>query len=416
MEETKRTTLTRQELYDRVWATPMSKLCREFGLSDVGLAKICKAHEVPYPPPGYWAKVHSGVPARKLPLKPASDPALDEVRIRGRAAPEPPAAAREAAEAGAAAERQAENRIEVAATLADPLPLVERTARNLTAAKPGPDGRVRPRAGRCLDVEVSPAQVDRAARLLDALVKALEARGYPVSVGDEERPKTWVTVLGERMSVRLEEGLEHRERVESFFDRRHKHDSVPNGKLVLRIDDTLGWGYRRQWSDGKKALDGMLNSVVAGLVKAAETSVGLREENARREREAKEAERRRREAEERQRQEAARVQDFNDKLAAWEQAERVRAFVAAVRADAARRGVAVEPGGELDRWLAWAARRADRVDPLAATEPGRRWPPPAGYRVKLADQHRFGWSGYDYDGTPIAPPDPPRPAGGSGGG
>jgi hypothetical protein len=30
---------TRQELYDLVWATPMVKLAKEFGLSDVGLRK-----------------------------------------------------------------------------------------------------------------------------------------------------------------------------------------------------------------------------------------------------------------------------------------------------------------------------------------------------------------------------------------
>jgi len=37
-------TLTRQELYDFVWSTPMTKLAKDFGLSDVGLAKICERH------------------------------------------------------------------------------------------------------------------------------------------------------------------------------------------------------------------------------------------------------------------------------------------------------------------------------------------------------------------------------------
>ena len=35
------TTLTRQELYDCVWAVPVDKLCKEFGLSNVGLGKAC---------------------------------------------------------------------------------------------------------------------------------------------------------------------------------------------------------------------------------------------------------------------------------------------------------------------------------------------------------------------------------------
>ena len=36
-------TLTRQELYDMVWATPMSSLAKDFGISDVALAKRCRA-------------------------------------------------------------------------------------------------------------------------------------------------------------------------------------------------------------------------------------------------------------------------------------------------------------------------------------------------------------------------------------
>ena len=35
-------TLDRGELYDLVWSRPMSQVCQEYGISDVGLATICK--------------------------------------------------------------------------------------------------------------------------------------------------------------------------------------------------------------------------------------------------------------------------------------------------------------------------------------------------------------------------------------
>ncbi len=61
--------LTRKELYDRVWAEPMQTLSRELGLSDVGLAKICRRHGVPVPARGYWAKKRVGkAPAVLAPL------------------------------------------------------------------------------------------------------------------------------------------------------------------------------------------------------------------------------------------------------------------------------------------------------------------------------------------------------------
>ena len=47
--------LTREELYKKVWSRPMRTLAREFGLSDVGLKKTCRRHNIPTPGVGYWA-------------------------------------------------------------------------------------------------------------------------------------------------------------------------------------------------------------------------------------------------------------------------------------------------------------------------------------------------------------------------
>jgi hypothetical protein len=40
--------LTREDLYERVLAEPMSKLAQHYGLSDVGLAKTCKRLRYPF--------------------------------------------------------------------------------------------------------------------------------------------------------------------------------------------------------------------------------------------------------------------------------------------------------------------------------------------------------------------------------
>lgn len=47
-ERRKGTEVTRQALYDQIWSTPMTKLAKEYGISDVALAKICKKLSVPY--------------------------------------------------------------------------------------------------------------------------------------------------------------------------------------------------------------------------------------------------------------------------------------------------------------------------------------------------------------------------------
>ena len=51
---------TRLELFEQVWVTPMTKLAKNFGCSDVGLRKACVKFEIPLPPQGHWQKLLYG--------------------------------------------------------------------------------------------------------------------------------------------------------------------------------------------------------------------------------------------------------------------------------------------------------------------------------------------------------------------
>lgn len=65
--------LSRAELLERVWRTPVDTLAKEWGLSGRGLAKACRRLQVPVPPRGHWARLRAGKPARrpKLPELPS---------------------------------------------------------------------------------------------------------------------------------------------------------------------------------------------------------------------------------------------------------------------------------------------------------------------------------------------------------
>jgi hypothetical protein len=60
--------VSREELYEQVWATPTRSLAAKYGISDVAIGKICKKLCVPKPPPGYWARVAAGHTPSKAPL------------------------------------------------------------------------------------------------------------------------------------------------------------------------------------------------------------------------------------------------------------------------------------------------------------------------------------------------------------
>jgi hypothetical protein len=60
--------LSRTEFYDLVWSKPLTHLAKELGVSDVALHKVCKKHEIPNPPLGWWAKKAAGKPVKQTPL------------------------------------------------------------------------------------------------------------------------------------------------------------------------------------------------------------------------------------------------------------------------------------------------------------------------------------------------------------
>lgn len=53
-------TLSREDLYELAWSKPMRELAKDFGISDVALAKRSRRLVVPVPGRWYWARVDAG--------------------------------------------------------------------------------------------------------------------------------------------------------------------------------------------------------------------------------------------------------------------------------------------------------------------------------------------------------------------
>jgi hypothetical protein len=53
-------TITREELYENLWKTPITKLAKAWGLPYVALIKACEDLNVPRPEPGHWQQVQRG--------------------------------------------------------------------------------------------------------------------------------------------------------------------------------------------------------------------------------------------------------------------------------------------------------------------------------------------------------------------
>lgn len=66
--------MKRSELFEAVWAQPMTKLAASLGISDRGLSNICQRFDVPTPPRGYWRQLQTG---QKLERAVLPDPQKD---------------------------------------------------------------------------------------------------------------------------------------------------------------------------------------------------------------------------------------------------------------------------------------------------------------------------------------------------
>jgi hypothetical protein len=276
------------------------------------------------------------------------------------------------------AERTAELRIVVAGALTDVHPMVKSVERSLRSGSAGDHGILRPRAKHRLDIRVTRSTLDRALRIMDALVKALECRGYTVEISESEPATTSTRVLEEELQFFIEETIQHaehkptpQEKLETALHpwvRWPPYDYAPSGTLQLRIANANRLGVRQTWADGtKQRLEGRLNMFIEGLVRAAEAT---KVERARREqlhRKWQEEERRREEERQQRWREEQRATELKDQMDRWRQASEILEYVAVLRRAST---VALPEDLEihsLQEWMDWATSYAVRISPAVAT-------------------------------------------------
>jgi len=224
-------TVDRHELYRRVWTTPATRLAKEFGISNVGLAKICQRHEIPLPPRGYWQRLAFGKRVRKVPLPKSDDATLAEVRIFRQ-------------QFFSDIESPSESvpkklQIPVQETLAGPHSLIVTTRRHLRSAKAGLDGVLLPDATLHLDIRVTKATLDRSLRIYDALLTHWESLGGSVLIkrqGHNQTPSTVFQLRDDGVPVTMSEEIK-RIAVDPDVCRNWRYRNCkyqPTGRLVIQ--------------------------------------------------------------------------------------------------------------------------------------------------------------------------------------
>lgn len=372
MEEQRPKRISRTELYERVWQTPMIRLGLELGISGNGVAKICQRLHVPYPPRGYWAKKEAGraVTVAELPQLPPGTPT--EVDIY----PPPPQPEEPAAIQAimSAAETSARGVI-VPETLESAHPKVKAW---LAQHKREQAEREREYKRRSRDkwswtkpllADLTERDLYRL-RVTSALFIAVEAAGGRVEdaiitgkvtfmIAGEKIECSIVEKMRQSLLVPREEGTKW-----TAYPEFHQNGLTSSGFLRVTITTYLRGGVKEWVETSSKKIEALLPEVVARIMAAGPILVEW-------ERERKE-EARRREEEEERRQERRRLKQRDEHrwrqfcafATDWQERTRLLTFLAEIERRSHAEANATIAEQQLSEWIVWAQQKIDSLDPL----------------------------------------------------
>jgi hypothetical protein len=386
--------LDRNVLFEQVWATPMSKLCKAYGMTDQGLRKACVKLQIPLPQRGHWAKIAAGYQIARPNLLPYSDADLSkaaEGAVRKAKSRSPAAAPVSvgAIEAPAAPLKLAQLHVAIRVVLpefdtAAEEALLWKRKFDWEQDNPGKTYRgMQPRfgswqyfadAGQLLRathkrsfMRVSLSAYKRGFQLLNSLIEHLEQAGFSVEL-PKNRERLRATRDAATVSIRLAEKLEvgQRKELNSWSkEARFVRTLTPTGRLFIGIEQ-VGYGETQVADRSGFPLENRFADVMAAVEDRLQRSIDTQTEWARQRERSEERERVRQEearlrevAKRAEEAEQARRQALLKEAKDWQQASTLRTYLAHLEERRSAGGQAMDT---FDEWVSWANEVANQLD------------------------------------------------------
>jgi len=350
-------TLTRKQLYDLVWSTPMTSISKKYLLSTTRIRSICKKMNVPIPESGYWQKIQykKSVTIKELPSEFKGD---EEIVLNS------PEESNENDKFISPLSKLITEilcdpnlSLNVPSRLFNPDSLILAAKEDLALEKHPFAGRgdLIGTNGGNIDIRVNHNNVGRALRFMDTLIKLFKARDYVLSSNYQG---TCVIIYGEEINFCLQEKLRTEETINQHNWRSRQY--FPSGILTFRMWHDFRFS-QKIWSDGKKKIDDQLAQILASIELLAKKES---EERKRRDEEHKiwlEKQRIEQEIREQKEKELSEFKLLFVRASRLHQATIIRNYIASVEDHAMRN---VELTEDLIKWIEWAKQKADWYDPL----------------------------------------------------
>jgi hypothetical protein len=374
--------LSRQQLYDLVWSTPMWTLAKQFKISDDGLKSTCARAVIPTPIRGYWAKREAGKPTIQVALPKRAPGMADQIVVGGGNGqayystpeeelrgpvppppefPEPIEAVREriAAVVGTVTVPQ---RVKHWHPMVDQLIKEDERRREQQRSAP---------YRMSWEVTRFDSLVERRRLLiLNALFLAVTKMDGRPAISNYEPRSIQIIFFQQHVGITLERPARVRGTGQNATKRSDTNDTILSLSILQSINSQEN---ATSWQDEDSCkLEALMTEISVEVILTAErqyrdSEIRRYEWRVKRKAELEEQDRQRKTAAERaarerqQRIEKARVDRLLKDATAFRQANDIRRYVDALRTLQAKE--ALTSPEEFDHWSAWALAQADRVDP-----------------------------------------------------
>ena len=349
--------ISRERLFLEIWEEPILRVSQKYGISDVGLAKVCKRLSIPRPPRGYWAKIRTGQKVTKPELPPLKDDQLGNLTIN------PPERTDEdciiSIPRDVSAKIESLNLDSLFADLRGCNHLVSISKNNLENGRIK-NGTIDISNLKCLDLRSSKSSLRRGLLLFQTIISHSLALGWQIDVVEGNgKYNTYITIGNTRVRIRITEQLNRTEDPKKSYSFSKYYEYSPTGNFRFVIEEYWPGYAQKTWSDTKTAkLDFKLKEILIGIWIVSE---GIRLRSIEWENQRKIAEERRRwEAivSREKKLEEIRIKKLLRNVDNWHQCQRIRGFIDHLKTH--------DPciSKEKQAWINWAIKTADSKDPF----------------------------------------------------
>lgn len=350
--------ISREELYNLVWSKPLCILAEEYSISDTGLKKICKKHNIPLPRQGHWQKVKYGKAVTQIELPEIQN---DQVQINlsineGERTTEGSYLSKYLR-----LKKEIENNKSLKLKVPDKLtkshPLIIKTRSDLKTKKPGIWNNTNGlliSSQNVLNLQVSKSNILRALKFMNSLIVLLQQREHDIIV---ENCKTYALVYNEKLEIRCREILK-RVLIEENPSW-NRYDNIPSGRLKLIYEDIYP---RKEWKDGKElVLEDQLAKIITFFELKSKEIKAQRKEHDEWKRLYEIKQKKEEEFKKLQEQELHNFQLLLTNSDLLFKAENMRNYISRVKDMSLKKG---NHSIEINNWIDWANQKANWLDPL----------------------------------------------------